>query len=139
LRPDVQGRVFLQDVLDESKAHAVALGEDELGADAYVANEVFFDAAGRVSGETRMVVPEGGKWLIVEELQARFGVGLEETLAVGDGESDVAVFERAVVAVAVALVSEQVRAAADIVLEQPDLRLLIPRIMAYEANWLPLK
>jgi len=109
---------------------------DELGADVYVANEVLFDAAGRVSGETRVGVPEGGKGPVVETLQARFGVGSEETLAVGDGTSDVAMFERAALAVAVAPISEQVRAAADIVLEQPDLRPLIGRIVAYDAELL---
>jgi len=106
--------------------HAVQVAR-ELGLDGAIANEVLF-RDGRVSGETRVVVPEGGKGPVVEGLQARLGVGPEETLAVGDGESDVAMFERAAVAVAVAPVSQRVREAAHIVIEQPDLRDLIPRL-----------
>ncbi len=108
----------------------------ELGLDAAVANEILF-WDGRVSGETRMVIPEGGKGPVVEMLQARFGVGPEGTLAVGDGESDVAMFERAAVAVAVAPTGLRVREAAHIVLERPDLRDLIPRLEALAPGLLP--
>ena len=98
-----------------------------LGMDIAVANEILF-RDGQVSGETRVAIPEGGKGPVAEQLQARFGVGREETLAVGDGESDVAMFERAAVAVAVAPRSQRVRDAAHIVLEQADLCDLIPRL-----------
>ena len=56
---------------------------------------------------------------------------------VGYWQSDVTLFERAAVAVAVAPISEQVRAAADLVLEQSDLRPLIERIVTYDARLLP--
>jgi HAD superfamily PSPase-like hydrolase len=108
----------------------------ELGVDVAVANEILF-RDGRVSGETRMVVSEDGKGEVARMLQVRFGVGIEGTLAVGDGEADVGMFERAAVGVALATSSQRARETARIVIEQPDLRGLIPLIEALDPGLLP--
>ena len=108
----------------------------ELGVDVAVANEILFHD-GRVSGETRMVVSEDGKGEVAQMLQARFGVGIDGTLAVGDGEADVGMFERAAVAVAVAPSSQRARETARIVIDRPDLRDLIPLLEALDPALLP--
>lgn len=108
---------------------------DDLGVEYVVANEILFED-GRVSGSVRAHVPEGGKGTVTDDLLARAGVRPAECLAVGDGESDVAMFQRAAVSVAVVPRSERVRDAADIVLSQPDLRPLLDRLRAFDPTLL---
>jgi len=114
--------------------HAAQVQAD-LGVEYVAANEILFEA-GRVSGEVRAHIPEGGKGAVMEDLLARMGVRSAECLAVGDGESDVALFQRAGVSVAVAPHSDLVRTAADIVLPQPDLRPLLDRLRAFDPTLL---
>jgi len=97
----------------------------EFGLDYAFANEILV-ANGRLSGESVEGVPEGGKGLVADRLMADLGVDSSAVLAVGDGSSDIALFQRAALSVAVAPSSEAVRSAADIVLEEPDLRPLLP-------------
>ena len=104
----------------------------EFGLDYAFANEVLV-ADGRLTGEAVERVPEGGKGAIAEQLMAELGVSSDALLAVGDTISDIALFERAGVSVAVNPSSDEVRAAADIVLEEPDLRPLLPRLV----EWCP--
>jgi phosphoserine phosphatase len=109
---------------------------EELALDWVCANEILFKD-GRVTGEARTRVPEGGKGQVVAQLQAEFGVEPEECLAVGDGVSDAAMFERVWMGVAVNPSSEQVRAAADLVLEAPDLGPLLSRLHQVAPGWVP--
>lgn len=106
----------------------------DLGVDYVVANEILFED-GRVSGEVRAHIPEGGKGVVLDALLARTGISATECLAVGDGDSDVDLFQQAGVSVAVAPRSELVRAAADIVLPEQDLSSLLERVWAF-APWL---
>lgn len=109
---------------------------EELALDWVCANEILFKD-GRVTGEARTRVPEGGKGQVVAQLQAEFGVEPDECLAVGDGVSDAAMFERVWVGVAVNPSSEQVRTAADLVLEAPDLGPLLSRLHQVAPGWVP--
>jgi len=102
----------------------------ECGLDYAFANEALV-ADGHLTGEAVERVPEGSKGLIADRLMAELGVSSEELLAVGDGRSDIALFERAGVSVAVNPSSDEVRAAADIVLEEPDLRPLLSLLRAW--------
>jgi phosphoserine phosphatase len=97
----------------------------EFGLDCAVANEALV-ADGRLTGEVRERLPEGGKGAVADQLMAQMGVASPAVLAIGDSSSDIALFERAGLSVAVQPSSDQVRAAADIVLEAPDLRPLLP-------------
>ncbi|MBC8449244.1 MAG: HAD family phosphatase [Chloroflexi bacterium] len=105
------------------------LVRSECGLEYAFANEVLV-AGGRLTGEAVERVPEGGKGAIADRLMAELGVPADALLAVGDSTSDIALFERAGVSVAVNPSSDEVRAAADIVLEKPDLRPLLPRLAA---------
>ena len=108
----------------------------DLGLDRIVANEIFFEH-GRATGQARCHVQEGGKEQIVTQLQAEFGVEPGECLAVGDGQSDVDMFARVHVGVAVNPSSEEVRAAAHLVLPEPDLGSLLPRLRESRPGWIP--
>jgi phosphoserine phosphatase len=109
---------------------------EELALDWVCANEILFEN-GQATGEAQAHVPEGGKGQVVAQLQAEFGVSPDECLAVGDGASDAAMFERVRVGVAVNPSSDKVRAAADLVLETPDLRPLLPRLHQLAPGWVP--
>jgi len=103
------------------------LVQAEFGLDYAFANEILV-ADGRLTGEAVVGVPEGGKGLIADRLMADLQVDSSALLAVGDSTSDIALFERAGLSVAVNPSSDAVRAAADIVLEEPDLRPLLSRL-----------
>jgi phosphoserine phosphatase len=108
----------------------------ELGLDRLVCNEVLFEN-GLATGEARSHVPEKGKGQVVAQLQAELGVTPEECLAVGDGSLDTDMFRRVRVGVAVNPSSDEVRKAADLVLEEPDLRPLLPRLREIVPGWMP--
>ncbi|MGD2039584.1 MAG: HAD family phosphatase [Anaerolineae bacterium] len=108
----------------------------EMSLDRVVANEIFFEA-GWVTGLARTHIPEGGKGPVVEQLQTEFGVKPEECLAVGDSPSDVAMFGRVGVGVAINPATEQVRQGAHLVLEEPDMRPLLPRLHQFAPGWIP--
>jgi phosphoserine phosphatase len=109
----------------------------ELGIDRFVANEMFFEG-GRATGLARACVPEGGKGEILARLQAEFGAAPGECLAVGDTSSDADMFRHVRVGVAVQPASERVRAAAHLVLEEPDLRPLLARVDEIAPGWIPV-
>lgn len=103
----------------------------ELGIGPAVGNEIFFDGGGDdpvVSGRVRAHLTQSDKGMRMEQLQAELGVAPGECLAVGDTGSDVPLFERAAVGIAVNPSAPEVAEAADIVLSEPDLRPLLARL-----------
>jgi phosphoserine phosphatase len=112
--------------------------QKELVADRIVSNEILFEN-GLATGEARLHVPEGGKRQIVARLQAEFGVRPEGCLAVGDGTSDADMFPLVRVGVAVNPSSDSIRAAANLVLDEPDLRPLLPRLREHWPGWITME
>lgn len=109
----------------------------ELGLDRVFANEILFEN-GRATGLARTRVPEKRKGQIVAQLQSEFGVGLDECLAVGDGPSDIDMFRQVRLGIAVNSSSDDVRAAAGLVLEGADLRPLLPGLGDIMPGWVPV-
>lgn len=108
----------------------------EIGVDRVVANELFFKD-GCCTGQARAHVAIGTKGHVVEQLQAELGVSPDECLAAGDTTSDVDMFTRVRLGVAVSPSSDLVRQAAGIVLETPDLRPLLPLLSEVWPDWTP--
>ncbi len=108
----------------------------DLGSDYVFSNEILFED-GVATGLARCHVPEGGKGTVVVQLQAELGIGPGDCLAVGDSSSDADMFAHVRIGVAIAPSSGQARAAAHLVLEEPDLRPLLPRLRAMVPGWLP--
>lgn len=131
----VQSGVRVALVSTGVSVHAEQVQAD-LGVHYVTCNELLFEK-GVATGKARAHVPEGGKGRIVAELQARLAVTPQECLAVGDTSSDVDMFRLARLGVAVNPDSERVRAAAHLVLEEPDLRPLLPRVKEVLPGWLP--
>ncbi len=101
----------------------------ELGCDALFTNELGV-RDGLLTGEVRVRLDLENKGEIVRRLQREWGIPLSACLAVGDGESDIPMFQHVGLSVAVNPASDEVRAAADIVIEGPDLRGLLPVLSA---------
>ena len=92
----------------------------EIGAAQAFANQLCV-ANGHLSGELRILVPQWGKGEIVEGVMAQVGLSAADCIAVGDGFSDVAMFEQVGWSVAVAPEDERVRDGASLTLEELDL------------------
>jgi phosphoserine phosphatase len=113
--------------------HAQMVAE-ELGIGPVVGNEIMFEGQGDdplADGRVRAHCAYGGKSVILAGMQEELDVGVGETLAVGDTRSDLGLFERAAVRVAVNPNHPDVAAAADIVLPEPDLRPLLPWLSGF--------
>lgn len=82
-------------------------------------------ADGHLTGELRILVPQWGKGELVEQVMAQAGLSASDCIAVGDGLSDVAMFERVGWSVAVAPEDERVRAGASLTLDGLDLTPLV--------------
>jgi len=130
-----QAGVWIAVVSTGVNVHAEQV-QAELGLDRIVCNKVLFEN-GLATGEARSYIPEKGKGQIVAQLQAELGVGPEDCLAVGDTRSDVDMFTRVRVGVAVNPSSDEVRRAADLVLEEPDLGPLLSRLREHMPAWIP--
>lgn len=115
------------------RIHAEQVQAD-LDIDSIIANEILFEN-GRASGEALAHIPEGSKGPVVAQLQAELGVTAVECLAVGDGSSDIDMFERAQIGIAVNPSSDLVRAAASLVLEEPDLNPLLAEMQRFAPGW----
>jgi HAD superfamily PSPase-like hydrolase len=114
--------------------HAQQVQED-IGVEHVIADAIHFEN-GVVSGQISIAIPDGHKGPVADRLLARLGVSPQECLAMGDSSADVELFERAALRIAVAPTSERARAAADIVLETPDLTGLFPQLCALRPGWL---
>lgn len=119
--------------------HAEMVGA-ELGIGPVFGNEVYFEdgpAGPVVSGRVRAHVPYREKGGALGRLQRELGVGPAECIAVGDGITDIPMFERAAVAIAVCPGRPEVAAAAQIILPELDLRPLLPSLHAYAPDLWP--
>jgi phosphoserine phosphatase len=92
----------------------------EIGADFTYANQLCV-ADGHLTGELRILVPQWGKGEVVEQVMAETGLSASDCMAVGDGLSDVAMFERVGWSVAVAPEEDKAREVASLTLDEPDL------------------
>lgn len=92
----------------------------DIGAAFAFANQLCV-ADGYLTGELRILVPQWGKGELIEQVMAETGLSTPECIAVGDGRSDAAMFERVGWSVAVAPEDDEARQAASLTLDNPDL------------------
>jgi len=112
----------------------------ELGIGPAWANEVMFTGkpgAMVVSGKVRVHIPFAEKGAALERLQQSLGVPPEACIAVGDGLTDIPLFQGVAVGVAVHPDKPKIAAAAHIVLPEPDLGPLLERLHDYAPGLWP--
>ncbi len=91
-------------------------------------NEVFFDDQGRIAGWQDTVYDQGSKHKAMREICEREGIRPEETIFVGDGENDIDILKEAGLGIAFCPESEQVSEAADVVIRERDLALILTHL-----------
>jgi phosphoserine phosphatase len=133
--PWVPGALHVIDLLRRAGAQIVLVSSGldlhvnavaaEIGTTLAFANQLCV-SDGHLSGELRILVPQWGKGEIVERVMAEAGLSAADCIAVGDGFSDVAMFEQVGWSVAVAPEDERVRDGASLTLEELDLGPLVP-------------
>jgi len=102
----------------------------ELGIGVVLANGFQVDADGRLTGEPIVRVPVKGKEAALAALQARIGIGPEETLSVGNSAIDVGLFRRSRIGVAFQPADDAVRAGATAIVTERDLARVLPLLDA---------
>ena len=99
-----------------------------------LANEVVFEA-GIATGEVVIHVHEADKKSIVQRIIATEGLCPDECMAVGDGESDIGMFESCRIGVAFRPTCNRVRQAADLVIEEACLANVLPAVCELVPDW----
>jgi phosphoserine phosphatase len=97
----------------------------EFGIARVLANRELLDD-GRLTGELELAVPFARKGEMLCRIAGEMGIPTRRVVAVGDGPADIGMFERAGSSIAFLPSSREVAARAKHVVEQADLRLLIP-------------
>ncbi|HEY6238798.1 MAG TPA: HAD-IB family phosphatase, partial [Thermoplasmata archaeon] len=100
----------------------------ELGIDYVLSNGFRVESDGRLTGEGIVRVPIKGKEEVLRGVQAQLGFGPEETASVGNSDIDVGLFRRSRIGVAFLPEDAHVREHATAVVEEKDLRLVLPHL-----------
>jgi phosphoserine phosphatase len=91
-------------------------------------------AEGLFTGKAEVAVPPGGKGPVFHETVAALGVDPRDVVAVGDSPGDVDMFRAAGLGVAFCPVTAETAAAADVVIDVPDMRRLVPLVLGSAAG-----
>jgi HAD superfamily PSPase-like hydrolase len=102
--------------------------KEELGIDHVFANKLLTDEAGYLVGEGEEAVNLQNKGVVLEELCRVEGLQLADCAVVGDSRFDVPLFEKAGLSIAFNAQDRWVREAADVVIDDRDLRKILPVI-----------
>ncbi len=109
------------DVLAEDVARRLGIS--------YVVTNRLIHRDGVLTGEVETNVGWGQKKEIVERIASDLGVSLRETAFVGDGRNDVDAMSVVGLAIAFMPEDEEVARAAHVVVEENDLRAILPHVM----------
>jgi len=104
----------------------------DLGVEHTLSNELVV-REGRLTGQVLVKVTEDSKGGAMAGLRQELGARPEECLAVGDGTADVDLFAQAGLAIAVCPRDDRVRQAADVTIEDGDLRAILPLLCKHFA------
>ena len=99
-----------------------------------LANDVVFDA-GIATGDVIIRVRETDKGSVVRRIMAAEALCPGDCLAIGDGESDIGMFECCRIGVAFRPATERVREAADLTIDEPSLAGVLPAVCALVPDW----
>jgi len=100
-----------------------------LGLDHIFANEVLTDENGFLTGEGDEVVGLLDKLRVLKKLAAIERISPEECAVVGDSSYDIPMFKEAGLSIAFNTNDSYVKKAADVVVEEKDLRAILPSLM----------
>ena len=110
------------------------LARAHLGLDYALANEVVFDG-GIATGDVIIHVQESDKRSVVERIMAAERLHPADCVAVGDGESDIGMFECCRIGVAFRPTRDRVRQAADLGIDEEHLSGVLPAVCELVPEW----
>lgn len=100
----------------------------DLGMELHRANTIHV-VDGLFTGEAEITVPPGGKAPVFAETVAAMGLDPADVVAVGDSPGDIDMFRAAGLGVAFCPVNAETVAAADVIIDTPDMRRLVPLVL----------
>jgi len=103
--------------------------KEDVSIDFVRANSLCLDNNGNLEGEGVLRVPILGKKDVLRELRDELGIEKEEVVAIGDLSIDIKMFEEAGLKIAFNPCDEIIKKHADVVIENKDLRLILPYII----------
>ena len=99
------------------------------GFDAWIANGLECDQAGRLTGEGILRVELTNKKAALDSFLERWGIARDRTVCVGNSFVDVSMFAGCGLKIAFNPIDEVVKKAADVIVNDPDLRSILPYIL----------
>jgi phosphoserine phosphatase len=133
----LKGRGYIIGVISDSYKQAIEAALEDLPVDFVEANELEEDG-GVLTGKIRMPLgwakDEGClnhsvcKLTALGRVAKRFGVGMKETVAVGNGEVDICMVEAAGLGIAFNPISSDLKRVADVVIDGKDLKKILKYI-----------
>lgn len=103
--------------------------KEELGIDHVFANRLLTDDEGRLLGEGEEFVTLRNKDVVLERLCRAEAVRLEDCAVVGDSRFDISLFEKAGFSIAFNAQDRVITEAADVIIEEKDMKLILPWII----------
>ena len=100
--------------------------EEELGIDYSYANRLLVGDDGRLTGEGEEVVALTDKDVVLKRLAEAGGIATDQCVVIGDSRFDIPLFKNAGLSIAFNAKDDLVREAADLVIDDKDLRKILP-------------
>ncbi len=118
-------------IISSGSMHAAMRAKKELGFDYISANELVIKD-GVIVGEFRWPVAYDRKAVVLKQLAEDHNLHLSETIVVGDSPNDIKMMRLAGLGIAFCPESEELKKVANIVIDTPDLREILPHIAEFE-------
>lgn len=118
-------------IISSGSLHAARRAKDELGVDYICANELVIKD-GMITGEFNWPVAYDRKAVVLKRLAEEHNLHLSETIVVGDSPNDIKMMRLAGLGIAFCPESEALKKVANIVIDTPDLREILPHIEEFE-------